>query len=116
MAHSLTPSEIENPFGRAVLEVFFFITGESFSGICISFILEDEVEDEKEEDEVEEFDVTKLRRLDGGLWDSLAHVSLIVAIESEFDVVLRPSDMAQITSLAAAAAMLEIKLSQNNEL
>ncbi len=60
-----------------------------------------EVEDDRE--------VQTLRRLNERLWDSLAHTSLIVAIESEFAIQLDSADMERMTSFAATRLLLEEK-------
>jgi acyl carrier protein len=56
------------------------------------------------------FDVLSLRRLDEQRWDSLAHISIIVAIESEFEVKLTVNDINQINSFRASLLMVEAKL------
>ena len=53
------------------------------------------------------YDVHLLRKLDERKWDSLAHVSLMVAIESEFGIRIKVSDMNQVASFNAALIMLE---------
>jgi acyl carrier protein len=53
-------------------------------------------------------DVTHLSQLDTPAWDSLAHVSLVAAIESEFGMSLDISDQLQMTSYATTAAILGI--------
>jgi acyl carrier protein len=40
-------------------------------------------------------------------WDSLAHVALVTAIESEFRVSLDAADQLQMTSYTATALLLE---------
>jgi acyl carrier protein len=54
-------------------------------------------------------DPTKLRQIDTPRWDSLAHVSLVTAIESEFGVTLDAADQLRMTSYAATALLLEEK-------
>ncbi len=54
-------------------------------------------------------DVQSLRRLNEKRWDSLAHTSLIVAIESEFGIKLDIADMDRMTSFAATRLLLEEK-------
>ena len=52
-------------------------------------------------------DVTGLRQLNQPSWDSLAHVSLMAAIESEFNVKIDITDSLELTSFAAVALYLE---------
>ncbi|MCG5217241.1 acyl carrier protein [Streptosporangium sp. KLBMP 9127] len=40
-------------------------------------------------------------------WDSLAHMSLIAAIEEEFDVMIDTDDVLDMSSFAKAVALLE---------
>jgi acyl carrier protein len=54
-------------------------------------------------------DIENVRRLDHSRWDSLAHISLVVAIESEFGLQLSIADMDRMTSFAATRLMLEEK-------
>ncbi len=54
-------------------------------------------------------DLKSLRRLNERRWDSLAHTSLIVAIESEFGIRLEISDMERMTSFASTYLLLEEK-------
>jgi acyl carrier protein len=54
-------------------------------------------------------DVTTMRQIATPAWDSLAHVSLVTAIESEFGVSLDAADQLRMTSYAATAALLEEK-------
>ena len=55
-------------------------------------------------------DVTGVRRLTEPKWDSLAHVSLVAAIESEFGVELDTADALAITSFRATELVLQEKL------
>ena len=55
-------------------------------------------------------DMSALRQVDEPLWDSLMHVSLVAAIESEFDVVINVVDSLAITSFESAAAVLDQQL------
>jgi acyl carrier protein len=55
-------------------------------------------------------DMSALRQVDEPLWDSLMHVSLVAAIESEFDVAIDVVDSLAITSFESAAAVLEQQL------
>lgn len=52
-------------------------------------------------------DVTKVRQVNHPAWDSLAHVTLIGAIESEFNVTIDVADSIEITSYEAAVLYLE---------
>lgn len=54
-------------------------------------------------------DVTNLRQLTTTSWDSLAHVSLVAAIESEFGVSLDAAEQLRMTSYAATEALLQEK-------
>jgi acyl carrier protein len=54
-------------------------------------------------------DVQKLRRIAEPKWDSLAHTSLVAAIESEFDIRLNVADGGRITSYRAAHLLLQEK-------
>lgn len=54
-------------------------------------------------------DVTKLRQMHTQRWDSLAHVSLVAAVESEFGVSLDAGDQLRMTSYQATAILLEEK-------
>ena len=52
-------------------------------------------------------DVTRLRQMSTPSWDSLAHVALVTAIESEFEVSLDAADQLQMTSYNATSLLLE---------
>jgi acyl carrier protein len=52
-------------------------------------------------------DVSGLRQMHTSAWDSLAHVALVTAIESEFGVSLDAADQLQMTSYTATALLLE---------
>jgi acyl carrier protein len=54
-------------------------------------------------------EVTAIRRLTEPKWDSLAHTTLVFAIESEFDVSLSAQETERITSFAGARLLLEEK-------
>jgi len=54
-------------------------------------------------------DVTTLDQANSPRWDSLDHVSLVAAIESEFAVSLDAADQVRMTSYEATAALLEEK-------
>jgi acyl carrier protein len=55
-------------------------------------------------------DVQNLRQLTEPRWDSLAHVSLVAAIESEFGLEIDTADVLGITSYKAAAQLLKERL------
>ena len=52
-------------------------------------------------------DVTRARQLGVESWDSLAHVSLMLAIESEFHVSIDVADQIRLTSYPAIRLYLE---------
>ena len=52
-------------------------------------------------------DVSELEQSDVPEWDSLAHVSLILAIEEEFGVQVDAADAIELTSYDAVARFLE---------
>ena len=52
-------------------------------------------------------DVTGVRQGSGHNWDSLAHVSLIAAIESEFNTTIDAADALSITSYQATTTLLD---------
>ncbi len=54
-------------------------------------------------------DVTNLDQTNSPRWDSLDHVSLAAAIESEFAVSLDAADQLRMSSYAATALLLEEK-------
>ena len=51
--------------------------------------------------------ISSVLRLTEERWDSLAHVSIVAAIESEFGINLDISDMDCMTSFAATRALIE---------
>lgn len=51
-------------------------------------------------------DLTTVRRVTHRRWDSLAQVSLVAAIESEFGVVLDSGDIERLTSYEGARLLL----------
>lgn len=55
------------------------------------------------------YDVYSVRRLTETKWDSLAHVSMVAAIESEFGLQLEILDMDRMSSFAATRLLLEEK-------
>lgn len=54
-------------------------------------------------------DVTNLDQTNNPRWDSLGHVSLVTAIESEFSVSLDAADQLRMTGYLATALLLEEK-------
>jgi acyl carrier protein len=52
-------------------------------------------------------DVKRIRQISEPRWDSLAHVSLVAAIESEFNVALDAADALRMTSFQATQLLLE---------
>jgi acyl carrier protein len=52
-------------------------------------------------------DVTNLDQTNSPRWDSLDHVSLVTAIESEFGISLDAADQLRMTSYVATAILLE---------
>ena len=58
-------------------------------------------------DLAEGHDVRNVRQVNHPAWDSLAHVSLVGAMESEFGIEVDVSDSIEITSFDAALAYLE---------
>jgi acyl carrier protein len=56
-----------------------------------------------------DYDVLSARRLAEQNWDSLAHVSIVAAIESEFGLSLESADMERMSSFAATRLLLEEK-------
>ncbi len=57
----------------------------------------------------DDHDVSTVRRLAEVKWDSLAHVSIVAAVESEFGVNLDGADMERMSSFAATRLLLEEK-------
>lgn len=55
------------------------------------------------------YDVTTLDQTNSPRWDSLDHVSLVTAIESEFGVSLDAADQLRMTSYVHATQLLEEK-------
>jgi acyl carrier protein len=55
-------------------------------------------------------DVTAVRQLGEQTWDSLAHVTLVAALESEFGVNIDTADALEMTSYEATRLILEEKL------
>lgn len=50
---------------------------------------------------------TTTRQADLPKWDSLAHINLMVALESTFDVILEVEDFATLTSVPAILGYLQ---------
>ena len=57
----------------------------------------------------DDYDVSTVRRLAEAKWDSLAHVSIVAAVESEFSMSLDSADMDRMTSFTATRLLLEEK-------
>jgi acyl carrier protein len=53
--------------------------------------------------------ISAIRKVAHPKWDSLAHTSLVAALESEFDIRLEVADMDRMTSFAATCLLLEEK-------
>ena len=56
---------------------------------------------------ISEAEVESYRKLNNSKWDSLASVTLIVAIESEFKFQLKESDYDSLSSFSSAELILE---------
>lgn len=54
-----------------------------------------------------EVDVSGVAQEDVPDWDSLAHVSLILALESEFNIAIEPADTMDLTSYESVARYLQ---------
>lgn len=54
-------------------------------------------------------DVARIDRETAGSWDSLAHVTLVAAIESEFGISLALSESLALDSFQAAVEVIEAK-------
>jgi acyl carrier protein len=52
-------------------------------------------------------DIEGVRKVNSRRWDSLAQVSLVAAIESEFSVVIPPRDYERLTSFKSITFLLE---------
>lgn len=57
----------------------------------------------------DETDVEAIRQVSQPSWDSLAHVSLVLAVESEFGLSVDIADSIELTSYQAFALYLEEK-------
>jgi len=55
-------------------------------------------------------DVTTVRQISEKTWDSLAHATLVAAIESEFGIAIDISDALEMTSFEATKQILSEKL------
>ncbi len=55
-------------------------------------------------------DVTRIRQVNHPAWDSLAHVTMISAIESEFGVNVEIADSIELTSFEAVALYLSERI------
>ena len=56
---------------------------------------------------ISEAEVESYRKLNNRKWDSLASVTLLVAIESEFKITLQESDYESLSSFSSAELILE---------
>lgn len=58
-------------------------------------------------------DVGELKDLinEQSLWDSLLHVELVVALESEFDIFFSPDEISQIDTPAKVLEVVQLKVS-----
>jgi acyl carrier protein len=56
---------------------------------------------------ISDAEVESYRKLDSSKWDSLASVTLIVAIESEFKIELQESDYESLSSFSSAELVLK---------
>ena len=56
---------------------------------------------------ISEAEVESYRKLNNRKWDSLASVTLVVAIESEFKIKLQESDYESLSSFSSAELVLE---------
>ena len=56
---------------------------------------------------ISESEVENYRKLNNSKWDSIASVTLIVAIESEFNILIQESDFDGFSSFAAVELALE---------
>ncbi len=58
----------------------------------------------------DETDMSKVRRINEQRWDSLANVTLITALESEFGLVMDAQDSERLTSFQATLIVVREKL------
>lgn len=58
-------------------------------------------------------DVSNIRRINEVRWDSLAHVTLITALESEFNISINHEDSDRLTSYQSTLLLLIEKTSDN---
>ena len=56
---------------------------------------------------INEAEVESYRKLNNSKWDSLASVTLIAAMESEFNIEIQESDYETLSSFSAAELVLE---------
>jgi len=57
----------------------------------------------------DDHDVSSVRQLAEPKWDSLSHMSIVAAIESEFGLNLESADIERMSSFAATRLLLEEK-------
>ncbi len=55
-------------------------------------------------------ETASLRRVNAASWDSLAQISIIAGIESEFGIELQPQHYEQLTSFEAAKEIIREKI------
>ena len=60
---------------------------------------------------ISEAEVESYRKLNSSKWDSIASVTLIVAMESEFNIEIQESDYETLSSFSSAELILEKYLS-----
>jgi acyl carrier protein len=53
------------------------------------------------------FDVSSVENTAMPLWDSVAHLQLVIAIEDEFGIQLDPADVVDLKSYATAVTILQ---------
>ncbi len=57
-------------------------------------------------------DMSKVRRISEERWDSLANVTLVTALESEFGLAMDAQDVERLTSFQATLLIVQEKLGQ----
>lgn len=55
-------------------------------------------------------ETASLRRVNAPTWDSMAHVSIVAGIESEFGITLEPHEYELLTSFEAAKEIVREKI------
>lgn len=56
--------------------------------------------------QVEEYQLESLKFKESEYWDSIGHMTLIAALEDEFDIMLEPEDMMSLTSYGRGKEIL----------